>query len=338
MSIICETFQGDSEKASYAGVEEFVMAKNSSLEDIPQTANWSKDVSYFLPIFYYDIADRILNFEVRPDDVWVITFPKCGTTWAQEMVWQICNNIDFEKPKEESLYIRFPYLEVGCIMSRKVPMPDVISILNEKGSPRFIKSHLPAPLLPKQLWTVRPKIIYVSRNPKDAAISFYHHYRNIQHSRVSLQDFLELYISGHIIYGPYHDHVFDFWRMRHEKNILFLTFEDMKKDNPSVIEKTARFFGKSFNRDQILELADYLSFSKFSQNRSINKEDTINKLQNIFQRKKPDDDFRFIRKGEVGSYKKEMSKDMIEAFDKWSYNEVEKAHLSSEIHSILFQN
>jgi hypothetical protein len=33
---------------------------------------------------------------------------------------------------------------------------------------------LPASLLPEQIWEKKPKIIHVSRNPKDVAVSFYH--------------------------------------------------------------------------------------------------------------------------------------------------------------------
>ena len=47
---------------------------------------------------------------VRPSDVFVVSFPKCGTTWAQELVWQVANGIDLEGGKTD-LMERFPFME-----------------------------------------------------------------------------------------------------------------------------------------------------------------------------------------------------------------------------------
>lgn len=50
--------------------------------------------------------------------------------------------------------------------------------IDVESSPRLLHSHLPPHLLPKQIWSVRPKVIYIYRNPKDAAISRFHMTKN----------------------------------------------------------------------------------------------------------------------------------------------------------------
>ncbi|XP_059617385.1 luciferin sulfotransferase-like isoform X1 [Phlebotomus argentipes] len=329
MPVVCEPFAEKEliSRVKYAGIDEFVYVKNPSKD--------FKEESYFLPALYANSAEKISNFRVRSDDVWVATFPKCGTTWSLEMIWMLCNGLDYETSRNVDQNARFPFLEVHNILSRELNLPDGAEILEKTESPRFIKTHLPAPLLPKEIWTVRPKLVYVARNVKDAAISFYHHYRNIFHYTGSLEDFLENFMNDKVVYAPYHSHISEYWQRRNEENILFLTYEDMKKDHPRVIEKTAKFFGKSYTKEQILELANYLDFSNFSKNYSVNHEEGVERIQRTLQLKKPDDDYRFIRRGEVGSHRDEMPKDMIEKFNEWTERKIEKAQLGPEIRTIF---
>jgi Sulfotransferase domain len=84
-----------------------------SPKEIPTTplgVDWKPKPSVMVPL-YETHADRIKNFEVRPDDIWLISYPKTGTTWSQEMVWCICNNLDYKKAKELNLFARFPFIE-----------------------------------------------------------------------------------------------------------------------------------------------------------------------------------------------------------------------------------
>ena len=137
--------------------------------------------------------------EVRRSDVWVVSYPKCGTTWTQEMVWQVANHLDLEGGKV-MLDERFPYLEAETLWNPAVlgwkgrvmgglfqawewasawrwnkprswlGYNNTVERLAESpvNKRRFIKSHLPLAFLPENL--LRAKVIYVARNPKDAMI------------------------------------------------------------------------------------------------------------------------------------------------------------------------
>ena len=55
------------------------------------------------PKSFLSYEKPIRDFEVRDDDIYVVSFPKCGTTWTQEMVWNILNNIDLDTAKSVKL-------------------------------------------------------------------------------------------------------------------------------------------------------------------------------------------------------------------------------------------
>ena len=55
------------------------------------------------PTGYLGYEKQIRELEVRSDDVWISSFPKCGTTWTQEMVWNIVNNMDLDTAKSVNL-------------------------------------------------------------------------------------------------------------------------------------------------------------------------------------------------------------------------------------------
>jgi sulfotransferase len=58
-----------------------------------------------------NFAERVKLMEIYDDDVWVVTFPKCGTTWTQELVWLINSDLDYDQARQIDLNDRFPFLE-----------------------------------------------------------------------------------------------------------------------------------------------------------------------------------------------------------------------------------
>merc|ERR1711892_1104065 len=65
---------------------------------------------------------------VRPSDVWVVTYPKCGTTWTQEMVRQVANKVDMEGGRVD-LGQRFPFLEFDTLGDIPWLFPGIRGIL-----------------------------------------------------------------------------------------------------------------------------------------------------------------------------------------------------------------
>ena len=71
-----------------------------------------------------------------------------------------------------------------------------------EGRRRFFHSHLPFGLMPKgekQSAAPSPYVVYVVRNPKDVAVSFYHHSCSKLNYEGSWDEFFELFVSGQVI-------------------------------------------------------------------------------------------------------------------------------------------
>lgn len=196
-------------------------------------------------------------------------------------------------------------------------------------SPRFIKTHLPVPLLPEQLKQVKPKIVYVTRNPKDMCVSYYHYCKLVHGLHGSFDEFCDLFIQGKTPIGPIWDHILGFWEQRDEPNLLFLKYEDMKKDLKASIRQVAAFLGKDLTEEQVAALDDHLSFNSMKKNPALNLEPILVMMEKpSLDKTNPNE--TFIRKGQVGDWKNYMSQELSAKFDAFTEDNIKGTGLAFE--------
>ena len=108
------------------------------------------------------------GFAFRPGDIVISTPPKCGTTWMQ----MLCALLIFQTPVLDSPLAELsPWLDM-LTMRRD----DVVALLDAQRHRRFIKTHTPLDGLPAD---ERVTYVCVGRDPRDVAVSSYHHLANM---------------------------------------------------------------------------------------------------------------------------------------------------------------
>lgn len=85
-------------------------------------------------------------------------------------------------------------------------------------SPRYMLSHFKYSSFPGVLEpSENPgKFIYVARNPKDVAVSYYHHTHafEVYEYNGDWNDFFSRFYTGEICEGDWFDHVLGWWKHR----------------------------------------------------------------------------------------------------------------------------
>ena len=174
-----------------------------------------------------------------PQDVFVVTQMKCGTTWMQHVVYEVLHRGNGNLVETgAAMYAVAPWLE-----GRKSVPVDQAPLLGTERPSRIIKTHLPAQLCPSNPLS---RYIYVARHPVSCYASCVDFVlTNIGAMAPEPSAFEEWFCSRDLMWwGTWTDHVTGWWsRSRDSSNVLFLFFEDMKKDLAGIVRQVAAFLG-----------------------------------------------------------------------------------------------
>jgi len=174
------------------------------------------------------------DFAPRPDDIFIVTYPKSGTTWMQ----QICHGLRTKGDMD--------FEEITCVVPWNICALDNGQSLSEehRGNPRCFKTHDTYHQVPKGA-----KYIVIVRDPRDVLLSFHLFlcdWSKADPNEFTVADFSEVLFCGKgSRSGDYWNHLAGWIPHMHDKNVLFLFFEDMKKFLPRCMQLVADFMGIS---------------------------------------------------------------------------------------------
>ncbi|KAM5271585.1 sulfotransferase 1E1-like [Ctenodactylus gundi] len=256
--------------------------------------------------YFIKYWDDVESFQARPDDLVIATYMRSGTTWVSEIVYMIYKDGDVDKCKEDAIYNRVPYLE--C---RNEKQMNGVKQLKEMESPRIIKTHLPPQLLPASFWEKNCKMIYVCRNAKDVAVSFYYFFKMTagHPDPGTFPEFVEKFMQGQVPYGSWYDHVKSWWEKSKDPHVLFIFYEDLIEDIRREVLKLIHFLGKKPSEELVGKITKHTSFQEMKNNPSTNYTTLPDEIMN--QKVSP-----FMRKGITGDWKNHFTVALNEKFDK----------------------
>eukprot|EP00970_Alexandrium_tamarense_P008454 scaffold1618_cov196-Alexandrium_tamarense.AAC.14 len=202
---------------SVASVLLITSSELSTMASASKTPAYTNHDGFLLPVgFPTDSFDSALKYQAQEngvytsvcfnDDLFICTYPKCGTTWTQHISYLILND-GKPLPADQRLDTHFPH--------------------------KFTPANPNA------------KYIFVARNPKDCVVSFYHHTvgfpRHYHFAEGSFDTYFNLFLEGKVDSNDYFDFLREWLDHKDDPNVLFLRYEAGRKNTREYVLQIASF-------------------------------------------------------------------------------------------------
>jgi hypothetical protein len=229
-----------------------------------------------MPVFEYEgvcgppgvsspeVFARAKNYRPLPEDVFVATQMRCGTTWMQQIVYEIVQRGrgDLTDRGHGHLYAACPWIDaVNSVSLQDAPL------VGEKPT-RIIKTHLPTQLCP---YSEKAKYIYVTRHPVSCFASIVDYNSALLGPLTpAVEQMADWYCSNRMYWLPWPEHVAGWWRWSQSRdNVLFVHYEAMTKDFGAVLDRVADFLGYRLTDEEKRQVSEKCSFQYMKDNEEL---------------------------------------------------------------------
>ena len=261
------------------------------------------------------------KFTLASTDVVIATYPKCGTTWMQQICLLLMLGSD--APNFDPM-VEAPWLEMAVSKAATgqgaaesgTPGISVEELCrrNAGAESRVWKTHAPRKFAPWRAANPGAKVIVVSRHAKDCAVSMLHHTRNIPGFGFTggWDVFAELFLSGRVESSCFWEWHAGWWAASTrggagEPEILWVTFEALKADLLGEVRRISEFLGLRRSEEELAAVAARSTFAAMKAEASAR--DAAKAAAGKAVKKE------HFRAGVVGGWREVMTPEVAAAFD-----------------------
>ncbi len=188
-------------------------------------------------------ADMRSSHGERDSDIYVSTFSRSGTTWTQMVLYQLTTDGDMNF---DHMIDVCPWLFYNLIRENEPP---------QTTDPRILITHESYDLFSKN---TKGRFIYVMRDGKDVAVSFYHHKINAKSYEGSFDEHFDEFLTDK--YYNWFSHMKEWCENKNEIPILFIKYEDLKRTFDETINRIANFCNIPVNNEILERTRERTSF------------------------------------------------------------------------------
>ena len=236
---------------------------------------------------------------VFPDDVFLVSYPRSGNTWVRFLLGNL-------------IYPNDP-VTFSNIESR---IPEIYfnrdRFLRELPQPRILKSH-------ECFQPHYPNVIYIVRDPRDVAVSCFHHNvkaRNIPDS-YPMMSFVPRFLAGEFDrkFGSWRDNVLSWTTLRqNDARFLLLRYEDLKASPDRSLINIVAFLERCSFRNIISSpaaLQQAIERSSPERMRALERQET----RDWVLTEKTRADKPFVRSATTGGWKSQLAPESVASIE-----------------------
>lgn len=188
------------------------------------------------------------NLTILKDDTFLVSYPRSGNTWVRFLLGSYFYGDKFD------------------FLTRENYIPAIMGNTNrdllKAQRPRILKSH-------SQYCPKYPKVIYLLRDPRDVMVSLFRWMiknptKRRKINSAEFETFAKYFFEGDFKFGRWDNHISQ-WKINSGKiknGILFIKYEDLKKETVSELKKILLFLDRGVNDKLILKSIEAASFNR----------------------------------------------------------------------------